>query len=97
MALRETLTSLALPLLLLSTLCTAAPSPINDDSVFTSNAVESYRAEVAALKYIHFTRTEEYSYGFVTNEYAGDTLVRQSFCDQNSITLDQLAGNEVSI
>lgn len=97
MALREVLTNFALPLLLLSTLCTAAPSPISDDSVSTSDAVGSYRAEVAALKYIHFTRTEKYFYGFITNEYAGNTLVRQSFCDQNSIPLDQLAGSEVSV
>ena len=99
MAFRKALISLAFALFF--GVCTASPSPISVGDSSANATAGSYRAEVAALQLTHYLWTSEqdrnYHYDFITNEYAGDSLVRQCLCSTPSIALTELEGREVSI
>lgn len=73
--LQKTLLLSVAQLLALST-AVSIPSP-----VLTDPEAEADRAEVAGLMRTEFYKGAEYYYLFVTNEYSGSKLLRQSICD----------------
>ena len=94
MAFQKTVFSLALSL----AFCTAVPPSVSVASPGDENADTPgrHRAEVAALGYT-VAPDSVLSYNFITNEYAGDALIRQYFCESSGIKRpSELEGIEVS-